>query len=290
MRPGMLLCVTIVAIALPGCATDKPVTSLSFFGKARSLPTAITGQDVIQFELALIERPLYDKFVNNELWLLADEQIVPLEQKAYLDDSGFRVGLVNGLNPSGLQTLLTSNRSCQLPWRQYTRAGNAALYPLGPTIAHCKLDRPGTGETLTFEQATCFMQITPTLAPGNKVTLHCVPRIRHGESEMVARQTSDGSAPLLVQEFPFKEFDDLAFDVTMEINQYLVIGARANRVDQLGWRCFWGGDESVPVQRLLAIRTCRPAATENTDEPADADPHTPHVPSVAQLASQTGTR
>ena len=101
------------------------------------------------------------------------------------------------------------------------------------------------------------MQITPTAPPDNRVHLHCVPRIRYGEAELVTRPIVDGSAYSLVPEKPFKDFDDLAFDVTLEINQYLVIGARPDRVGTLGWRCFWRGDEPVPAQWLPG---CAPAS------------------------------
>jgi hypothetical protein len=282
----MVISLILAAFVVSGCATDKPVTSLSLFGNARGgLQSPICGPDVIQLQTALIERPINDRFLNSELWLLADEQIIPLEQKAILEDAGFRIGLVNGLNPSGLHTLLTSNRSCQLPWRQYTRAGNPAVYALGPTITRCEIECSGSAEPLEFEKANCLMQITPTIAPDHKVHLHCVPRIRHGESEMVAKPSGDGTAHMLVEEFPIKEFANLAFEITLETNQYLIIGARPDHIGQVGWRCFWGGDEPVPVQRLLVIRTCPPAGspTDNSDE---IDPKTPRVPSVAQLASQ----
>jgi hypothetical protein len=288
MRPGRLLCLTLAVFALSGCATDKPISSLSLFGKGRPLAAAISGPDVIQLQLALLERPIEDRFLKSELWQLADEQILPLERKAYIEEAGFRVGLVNGLNPSGLLTLLTSSRSCQIPWRQYTRAGNPTLYALGPTIAHCKIDRPGSSETLEFERANCFLQITPTMAPNNRVRLHCVPRIRYGEVEMVARPTEDGASHLLLQEQPVKDFEELAFDVTLEINQYMVIGSRSDRVGTLGWRCFWGGDEPAPVQRLLAVRTCRPS--DVGEEPGDGDAKIEHVLSVARLASQPANR
>src|SRR6267378_3848393 len=119
MRLGQLFCVAFAAFVLTGCATDKPVTSMSFLNRFRPLKPAISGPDVIQITVALLERPLHDRFLNNELWLIADEQIIPLERKACLEEAGFRIGQVNGLNPSGLQSLLTSERSCVSARHQY---------------------------------------------------------------------------------------------------------------------------------------------------------------------------
>ena len=289
MRLGQFFCVAIVALVLTGCATDKPVTSIAFFSKMRpGKQPPVSGPDVIQLQLALLERPINDRFINNELWQLADEQIIPLERKAVLEEAGFRIGQVNGLNPSGLQTLLTSNRSCLIPWMQYVHAGNPTQYALGPALAHCRVENVNSSEILEFEQADCLMQITPTSAPENRVRLHCVPRIRYGETEMVSRPILDGSAFLPVRERPVKEFEALAFDVTLESNQYLVIGGRGDSLGTLGWRCFWRGDELVPAQRLLVIRTCRPCLVpdEGAGEPGDGATHAERVPSVAQLASQ----
>jgi hypothetical protein len=281
MRPGFFFCGALLACLLTGCAAEKPISSMSFFNN-RALPAElIAGADMIQLEVGLLERPLYDRFINTELWQLADEQIIPLERKACLEEAGFRIGQVNGLNPSGLQTLLASDRSCVCPKRHYTRAGNPILLPLGPALAHCRVEQANAPEVLEFERADCLLQITPTPAQDNRVHLHCVPRIRYGETELAARYS-------LVMDRQVKDFEDLAFDITLEINQYLVIGARSDRIGTLGWRCFWRGDEPLPSQRLLAIRVCRPgrASSESSDDPAEESPKGEHVPSVAQLASQ----
>lgn len=287
MRRRLFFCGVLAAFVLTGCATEKPISSMSFFNKA--LPSKlIAGPDLIQLDVGLLERPLHDRFLNTELWLLADEQIIPLERKAYLEEAGFRIGQVNGLNPSGLQTLLASDRSCVCPKRHYTRAGNSILLPLGPALAHCRVEQASTPDVLEFERADCLLQITPTAAPDNRVHLHCVPRIRYGETELATRPSEDGAAYSLVTDRPVKDFEDLAFDITLEINQYLVIGGRSDRIGTLGWRCFWGGDEPVPAQRLLALRVCRPgiASNESSDEPGDGGAGAERVPSVARLASQ----
>ena len=243
MRLGFFFCGSLLACLLTGCAAEKPITSMSFFNK--SLPAElIAGTDMIQLEVALLERPLYDRFINTELWQLADEQIIPLERKAYLEEAGFRFGQVNGLNPSGLQTLLASDRSCVCPKRHYTRAGNAILLPLGPALAHCRVEQTNAPEVLEFERADCLLKITPAPEPDNRVHLHCVPRIRYGETELAARYS-------LAMDRQVKGFEELAFDISLEINQYLVIGARSDRVGTLG--CAVSAATRVPAQRLPAF-------------------------------------
>ena len=92
MRPGQFFCVALAAFVLTGCATEKQATSISFFSKMRPQKAALAGPEWVQIDIALLERPLHDRFINNELWQLADEQIVPLERKACLEEAGFRIG------------------------------------------------------------------------------------------------------------------------------------------------------------------------------------------------------
>ncbi len=98
-------------------------------------------------DVAIIERPLGDSFLNQELWSEADEQAiradvgeqaVSLERKTALEKNGFRVGQVGGLMPPAkLLSLLLSPRSCQ-PHRVQLHAGNATTIPLGPVWPHCR--------------------------------------------------------------------------------------------------------------------------------------------------------
>src|SRR5947199_266853 len=94
----------LLAGALAACVAGQPERSLSRLGPAGLGGPA--GADVVQIDVALVERPPGDRYVNGELWQLADEQGVTLERKAVLEENGFRVGQVGGLPPAGLQALL----------------------------------------------------------------------------------------------------------------------------------------------------------------------------------------
>src|SRR5207302_21931 len=113
------------------------------------------GPDVVQIEMVLLERPLNDRYINDELWQAADEQVVPLESKAVLEENGFRVGQIGGLTPAGLQTLLTSEQSCADPRLLFARAGRAHDLPLGPVLSRCqfRMQQHGRAERASFDQA-----------------------------------------------------------------------------------------------------------------------------------------
>src|SRR5262249_26814687 len=100
MRRGSdMLCSGLLAALLAGLAlgaADRPGIWVDGL-RPYHVPE---GPDVVVLEVVLLERPVDDPFVNEELWRSADEQAVPLERKAVLDDNGFRVGQIGGLTPA----------------------------------------------------------------------------------------------------------------------------------------------------------------------------------------------
>jgi hypothetical protein len=79
--------------------------------------------------------------------------------------------------------------------------------------------------------------------------------------------------------------------VSLEPNEYVVVGARSDRPGTLGHQAFVRRDEATPVQRLLVIRTGRmapsvTAALASSDEDEEAMP----TPSLALQASCSAVR
>src|SRR4051812_35123541 len=98
-------CVLVLLCVCPGgCLSGDPVRPASWLGRQRA-PHVTLGPDGALLDIVLIERPLGDAFVNDEIWRSTDLQVAGLEKKAVLDDNGFRVGQVIGMNPAELQKL-----------------------------------------------------------------------------------------------------------------------------------------------------------------------------------------
>src|SRR5205823_13885112 len=68
------------------------------------------GADAVGLQVAVLEVPVGDRYVNGGLWATIDEQVVALDRKSALDDNGFRIGLV-GPRPDGFDDLLNSPRA-----------------------------------------------------------------------------------------------------------------------------------------------------------------------------------
>ena len=90
MRRGWALAM-LLSVVLGGCTTARPLRSTGWLDRFRRL-NGPTGPDVVQMDIALLERPVGDSYINRDLWTTADEQVIALERKAQLDDNGFRVG------------------------------------------------------------------------------------------------------------------------------------------------------------------------------------------------------
>jgi hypothetical protein len=281
----------LLVLAISGCATSQP-TSISWLERFRPFQGP-TGPDVVQIDVALLQRPLTDAYLSRDLWASADEQAISLETKIVLEENGFRVGQIGGLTPAPLQNLLCSKRINIDPRRLFVRANNSTPLSLGPKMASCRLQihQDGHPETLSFEQAECQLSVVPLLGKDGIVKLRFTPRIQHGSKTLEARAVDDQSGFLVQAERPTHSFANLSWEVTLAPNQYLVVGGRFDRPDSLGNRCFLRGDEPAPVQRLLVIRANRGFAGPLDDGlAATEDPQPIKSPPLALQAAWTSAR
>jgi len=267
MRQGTALLIGLLSCLLAGCMSVQPVRSTSAWLDRFLHPAGPTGPDAVQMDVALLECPLGDRYINRTLWMDADEQVIALENRAGLEDSGFRIGQIGGITPVGLQALLTSERTCANPRRIRTLAGKATKLVLGPELPVCSFQsqREGAASLLSLEQAQCTLEIVPTLTADGRTTLRIVPQVFHGETKLLPKPAADLSGWMLQEERASERFADLTWEVTLAPGEYLIVGGRFDRPQTLGHQCFLRGDERTPMQRLLVIRTAR--ADKGVDEP-----------------------
>src|SRR5690242_20061983 len=85
-RPIPPMLGALVLLALAGCFLEKPRQAALF--EARPRFSGPTGDDVVHMDVAFIEKPLQDRYLNIGLWADADEQNIEPEKKAVLRDNG----------------------------------------------------------------------------------------------------------------------------------------------------------------------------------------------------------
>jgi hypothetical protein len=228
------------------------------------------GEDVVQLDVSLLERPCGDPQVNQALWDLADEQVVDPDCKRVLRENGFRVCTVGGLPPAGLQGLLSSPRSCPEPHRVCTHAGSPAPLTLGAPWKRCafRLRQDGGATDVSFEDAQCLLEVVPALADEGRVTLRFTPHVKHGSASIVPRAERDPGGALrwgMEARQPEESYAWLAWELTVAPDEYVIVGARLDGPDTLAHRCFLpAAGEGPRRQRLLVLRCARAPAGEKS--------------------------
>jgi hypothetical protein len=294
MRQRQALVLGLLTGLLVGCANDRPAGPISWLDRWRPFHGSAAA-DVIEVRVALVEQPVGDTFINQELWTLADEQIIPLEQKLVLEENGFRVGQIGGNTPAGLLTLLTSKRNNVNPRGFFVHSNQAIPVVLGPIMPSCsfQIQHDRDWADVAVEKAQCVLSLVPSLTGDGRMRLEFTPQVHHGDKKLVPRAAEDGSGFVLQEEWPTDTYASLAWDVTLTANQCLVVGARSDRPETLGYRCFLRRDESVPVQRLLVIHSCRLKPAASADVLAgsgDEEAGSSRTPPLALQAAWTKAR
>ncbi|MBI1918545.1 MAG: hypothetical protein HYS12_27955 [Planctomycetes bacterium] len=291
---------------LLGCTGERAARPVSWMERLR--PFQADDKDVVQIEVALVEVPAGDRFLNGALWQFVDEQVVPLEKKAQLEENGFRVGQVGAKPPQELLELITQKRTCPAPRRFELHAGRGTCadsvpspdsgssrpLELGPPRAKTsfQLHQDEQSSAVELEQAACLLRIVPSLSEDGRTKLTCTPQLRHsGKGLMPWRPLADRSGWALQLQQPTETYAALGWEVSLAPGEFLVVGARFDRPATLGHEAFVRIDEPAPVQRLLFLRTARPGASLDLGLPSAASGGAPsRPPPLALQASWSSVR
>jgi hypothetical protein len=283
MRQWQALLLGLLAAPLAGCLT--PPKERAGPRPADVVFQGPTGPDVVQMDVALIERPADDPYLVEAVWQLADEQkvrrdgVVDLEHKGLLGDNGFRVGSIAGAPPGELRRLVGCERSCVNPRRLTLHSGKPTPVLLGPAGTHCEfaLHRAGKTTPVELDLATCQLEVTPLVTEEGRTQLHFTPVVKHGEvtSSLRPALDADGSRRwALEREQTAEAYSWLSWDLSVGPSEYVLIGARAEQSDTLGACSFVSADGATPVRRLLVLRVGRalPEAASSDESSAQSRP------------------
>jgi hypothetical protein len=278
----------LLLFALTGCFTAPSARPSNWLERVRTANRTLPPDGVL-LEYAIVEQPLADPFVNLYLW--ADTtRVVDMDHNALLEDNGIRVGQVVGTLPGPLQGLLANDRCCYKRWRQLMASGTTKAVELGPTLARCQFTtrKDGTGTAVAFAQAQPYLELTPTLTEdGKATTVRFTPLLQHGDTVPDIQATRD-LAGLSGWQLEYRRrqetYADLAWEVTLKPNEYVVVGAFIDDADSLGSQCFSQDDGPVRVQRLLVVRTTRALAGDDEDRGGAHD----EAPPLALQAAWSG--
>jgi len=177
MRRRLALMVALGVVWAIGCTPVETVQSTSWLPRRR-LFQGPTGPDVVHVRVALLEcRPGETewRYVNGDLWQLADESLIDEDRRHAMTESGFRVGKVGAPPPAKLLDLLTSTRFNPTPRELTFRTGDAKALAVGPTLPHCRYRIDADGDPVELDQADCKLVVLASRGAGGKTVLRLTP-------------------------------------------------------------------------------------------------------------------
>jgi hypothetical protein len=256
-RPGWWALLPLLTWGAAGCALPDPAARSAWLQRMRAAPVA--GAHAV-VEVALIERPAGDPYINRGLWNHTDELVIDLERRAHLEENGVRVGQLVGGPPNDFQQLLLSPRSCNNPHALMIPLGRTVPVYLGPVLSRTEYEvtREKARTDVAFDQARFALELAPALMPDGRTRITFTPKVENGETSLPFEAAPDESSWTLRLEKPCKRYPELSWDVTLGPNQYLVIGGRLDQPRSLGYRAFVQEDGPTDVQRLLVLRIGTP--------------------------------
>jgi hypothetical protein len=209
---------------------------------------------VIVIDVATLEQPIGDSYLDSDLWSSVDEQPIALDRKAGLDDNGFRVGVIGGMPAPRLQELLTAERWCQAH-RITTRAGQSKSVPMGPAQGDVEFTVriDGADKPQKFIESQFGFNLVPHRTGDGRVRLTVTPQVTHGGRSLWL-QPAEGNNWSINGQRPVEQWPALSFDVTISPQEYFLVGTRYDRSGTLGHLTFVASQGVRPAQRLLVIR------------------------------------
>ncbi len=271
-RCGVLVLALLLASAA-GCFTAQPERTLTHFGLQGAF-AGPQGDDVVQLDVAILERTVGDGYINKDLWQLADESVSP-DLKPVLQRNGFRACRTGSTPPPGLLDLLKSEKCNFNPRRISTRADQPTAILLGPAWPTCQydLDKDRVEVPVELHQAQCVLKVVATLTDDGRIILRFTPEVRHGEMTLRARPLQEASGAkswTLLPDQPTESYAWLGWEMTVKPDEFVAVGTLLDRPDTLGYRSFLYTETGSPVQRLLVVRPSRAprAAAEEFDDRA----------------------
>jgi hypothetical protein len=272
MRSGGIAIVLLFLPAEWGCLREtgsRPVEQRTL----RTLSPVLTADGIVVQSL-LLERPIGDRFLDQELW----DSTLPVgepEQRALLGENGFRIGILTGNLPQRFQELLDSEVDVHsAEEKTFNHRTEGVIATAGP-IDECRFevltDIGGRPKQLTLPQARCGVLVAPRPKDDGRVLVQFEPRIQHGERREWLRPTDDGLTFTRIDEIPIERFPALAVGATLGASDCLLIGMQADQPRTLAGALFRVEADQRPRMRVLVIRARQngPAAR---DLPAINDP------------------
>lgn len=227
--------------------------------------------DIVELHYIFLERPLGDPLLNTDIWAEADEQAIPLDQKALLEENGIRMARLGANLSTKMLALLRENPSTGR--RHQAHSGSLAKIQTTEIIPRLEIFTLVAGQTRgeSIEQAQGYFYLTPTIGTGARIRLTVVPEVEHGEQKNRRTPAPDLSGWILRSERDARGYDELKADLDLTSGEYLLLGCYPERNGTLGHRFLTSGEGTSQRQTVVLVRAIRPSREELVSAGIDVD-------------------
>jgi hypothetical protein len=269
---GVSIAATLIAAglsAIVGCALDKNASrSQSTLNRIGGHSGQVIEPKRCLLRVAILNRPFSEPAINEVVWRVADEQVVPPAERRAWEVNGLRIGRVIGELPPEIDVILreTSPQKRVNPSSFFVESGEQALISISEPVPQVSilLNRDNRVFGRDFNDASGYFRVTVQHEGARGVSLRFVPEIHYGPLQRTYQAVPSGAA-LLPQEFRINDgqqeetLRDLAANLALEPGEIAVIGCRPEQKRTLGNFLFTQAEAHSDQrhQRLILIWAAR---------------------------------
>jgi hypothetical protein len=231
--------------------------------KKPSVPS--TGMDemkAICLDVAIIKIPTSEPEIIEKIWHLADENMVPLDQKSSMDKNGFKVANFGRSPPHDVMRLLQSEKYCSNPRRLQVLDGAQTIVPITGNMESfkCNLLEENDKRLIELPSAQGLLQISPSLQDEKSFLLKVIPIVRAAESHLGPKAVKNASGNLdwEIQTVRKQEiFPKLKMEIGANNGDFIIIGCSDSLntdLNVLGSEMFVERSAKDIVPKIVIIR------------------------------------
>jgi hypothetical protein len=241
---SLTIAVALALLIVEGCALDKNENRPgNVFTRIGGHSGQLIEPKRCLLKVAILSRPFGDPAINELVWRVADEQIIPPDERRAWEVNGLRVGRIAGDLPMELESILkeTAPQKKVTPTNFFVDSGEPTLIVVSAAVEQASLilNRENRIVGNDYRDASGFFRVTPQHDGINNVSLRMVPEIHHGPIQRTF-QALPTAAPIGPQEFMINNgqqeetIRELATTLVLEPGQVAVIGSRPEFKRSLG--------------------------------------------------------
>lgn len=243
-----------------GCAHPREASThtTAWYDRVRGWTGLQPAEGSLVLQTCLIDRPAPDPILDHDIWDAAHtSNPLPAELSALLELNGIRVRVTGSIPPPKLLALLRSGDAVDAKLRT-AKPDEPRVIPVnGPVdeLRYAVFSELRADPTPTeLNGVECGLAIAARPADNGRVTLHCEPRVQHGERQSWLRPTADGTGFARRDQKPTETYPTLGFEVTLAPGEYLLIGATPATGGTLGQAFFTPSAGDRVNQRVLVVQ------------------------------------